>query len=273
MANEIHVKLGEQTQRLPAGTTLFQLRARHKPDADIVVFNGAPVEDDRPLADGDAVVLIQRGEIPPAETLEALMAARHSPGVHATLKRATVGIAGLGGLGSAVAVALARSGVGTLVLADFDVVEPSNLNRQQYLVKQIGMKKTDALRDNLLGVNPYIQIEIHCVRLEPHNIPNIFPHVEVLIEAFDSAEGKAMLAESFATAFPSIPLILASGVAGHLPGNTIRTRKIGRNMFLVGDGEAEAKPGTGLMAPRVGIAAHQQANAAIRILLNEDPVD
>jgi len=124
-----------------ASKTLFELRDAVKPAADVVILNGAAMSADAPLKEGDEVCLIKRGEAPSVDELEALMASRHTPGVHAKVKAATVGIAGLGGLGSAIAVALARVGVGKLIVADFDVVEPSNLNRQQYFVDQIGMLK------------------------------------------------------------------------------------------------------------------------------------
>ncbi|MBI2435246.1 MAG: sulfur carrier protein ThiS adenylyltransferase ThiF, partial [Candidatus Hydrogenedentes bacterium] len=221
---------------------------------------------------GDEVVLIRRGEVPGRDELEALMAARHTPGVHAILQRATVGIAGVGGLGTAVAVALARSGVGRLILADFDVVEPSNLNRQQFFVDQLGLPKAEAMAANLARINPYVYVDTHQVRLTPENIPALFGRVDVMVEAFDAADQKAMLVETFCKARPKIPLVAATGLAGHMPSNTIRTQKLGCNLYIVGDQTTAAQPGTGLMAPRVGVAAHHQANAVLRLLLGEDPV-
>jgi len=266
------VYVNERATETPEGTTLFALRDATKPDADVIVLNGAPGAADTPLADGDAVVFIRRGETPSFEDLEALMAARHTPGVHDVVRNSSVGIAGLGGLGSAIAVALARIGVGRLVLADFDVVEPSNLNRQQYFVDQIGSLKTDALRANLRRIHPYVDVSTHAVRLAPENVPTIFADVDVVVEAFDKPDAKAMLMETCATALPDTPLVMASGLAGHAPSNTILTRAFGRKVTLVGDLVEAAGPGNGLMAPRVGVAAHHQANAVLRILLGEDPV-
>ncbi len=271
MSDEMEIMLCEQAVRVPAHCTLYALRQQYKPDADVMVVNGYPINEDRALSPGDAVVLIRRGEMPGEAELEALMAARHTPGIHAVLKKAAVGIAGLGGLGSAVAVALARIGVGRLVLADFDVVEPSNLNRQQYFVDQIGMLKTEACAVNLRRINPYVRIETHCVRLTAENVPQIFGDVDVVVEAFDTAEVKAMIAESYGRAFPDRPIVLASGLAGHLPANTVITRRMGKAMVVVGDLNTAAAPGTGLMAPRVGVAAHHQANAVLRLLLGDDP--
>ena len=271
MDHPITIKLSEQVIHVPRGMTLFDLREEHKPGADVLILNGAPAADNVLLNEGDAVVLIRRGEIPAKHELEALMASRHTPGVHEKLKVATVGIAGAGGLGSAVAVALARSGVGKLILADFDVVEPSNLNRQQFFVDQIGQPKVEALTANLRRINPYVNVEPHLVKVTPENIAELFGRVDVMVEAFDRADQKAMLAESYGMLYPEKPIVLATGLAGHMPSNTIRTQKMGRSMVIVGDLVTAAQPGTGLMAPRVGVAAHHQANAVLRLLLGEDP--
>ncbi|MEN7973493.1 MAG: sulfur carrier protein ThiS adenylyltransferase ThiF [Verrucomicrobiota bacterium] len=260
------IHLNEREIEIDAGATLLWLRDRERPAADVLVYNGAAVSEDVVLNEGDSVNLIQRGEVPPAEELEALMAARHTPGVHGKIKGATVGIAGLGGLGSAVAVALARIGVGRLVLADFDVVEPSNLNRQQYFIDQIGMAKAEALEANLRRINPYVQYEAHCARVTPENIEELFGEADVMVEAFDRADQKAMLLQSFNSA----PIVAASGMAGYGSGETIGVRKMGDRIYIVGDLETGAEPGCGLMAPRVGIAAHMQANVVLRLLLGEE---
>ncbi len=261
----MNIKLNERPFETGA-KTLFALRDRVKPEADIVILNGAAMNVDAPLKEGDEVNLITRGEKPSADELEALMASRHTPGVHAKLKAATVGIAGLGGLGSAIAVALARVGVGKLIVADFDVVEPSNLNRQQYFVDQIGMHKTDALVSNLRKINSYVQVEAHTVKLTPENLFPMFGKVDVMIEAFDRADQKAMLLQAFTAQKPDVPFIGASGMAGFGLEETIGIKKMGRNIYIVGDLETGACPGCGLMAPRVGIAAHMQANLALRLI-------
>lgn len=264
--------VNENPVEADAGAGLEQLRQRFKPAADLLIVNGFPVKEDYPLSDGDRVVLIQRGEVPDEAELEALLTARHTPGVHARVKRARVGIAGVGGLGSAVAVALTRLGIGELVVVDFDVVEPSNLNRQQYFVDQLGLPKVTALCDNLRRINPYVRVVPQLVRLTRENIPQLFVGVDVLVEAFDAADQKALLVESFRGAFPNKPLVAASGMAGFATANTIVTRRAGSNFYLVGDRVSAARPGSGLMAPRVGIAAHHQANCVLRLLLGEDPL-
>jgi sulfur carrier protein ThiS adenylyltransferase len=263
----LNIQLNERLMQAEEGATLFSLRDRVKFDADVVILNGAALSEDAALKEGDEVSLITRGEIPSAGELEALMASRHTPGVHAKVKAATVGIAGLGGLGSAIAVALARVGVGRLIIADFDVVEPSNLNRQQYFVDQLGMLKTDALISNLRRINPYVQVEAHAVKLTPDNLLPMFGTVNVMIEAFDRADQKAMLLQAFTAQKPDVPFIGASGMAGFGPEETIGVKKMGRNIYIVGDLETGARPGCGLMAPRVGIAAHMQANLALRLII------
>lgn len=266
----MQVFVNEIPMRVRDGCMVYELRDVHKPDADVLIVNGFPVSEDRPLNDGDSVALVQRGEIPSAEELEALMVARHTPGVHERVKSATVGIAGAGGLGSNVALALARLGIGRLVVADFDVVEPSNLNRQQYFVDQIGMPKVEALVANLRRVNPYVVVEAHEVRVDPENVSDLFATVDVMVEAFDTPAAKAMLAERFRIECPGIPLVAASGLAGFGPSDRIVTRRLGSDLYVVGDVVSAARPGEGLMAPRVGVAAHHQANLVLRLLLGEE---
>jgi len=220
------------------------------------------------IESGDRIVLIRRGEIPPADELETCMVARHSPKVHAIMKRATVGIAGLGGLGSNVAIALARMGIGMLVLADFDVVEPSNLNRQQYSTEHLGMLKTEAMALILAGINPYLSVVTWKVVLDAKNIPTIFGQVDIVVECFDRAEAKAMIIEVVTRSLPDTYLIGASGVAGYGLSNAIQTVRLGEKTYMVGDLCSAAEPGRGLMAPRVGIAAYHQANLVVSLLVD-----
>jgi len=268
----VRLTVNEQHTETAEGETLGALRDRVKPGADVLVVNGFPAAPGVALRDGDSVTLIRRGEVPTTEELEALMCARHTPGVHERVRSATVGVAGLGGLGSAVAIALARIGVGRLVLADFDVVEPSNLNRQHYFVEQIGRPKAEALAETLARVNPAVTIEAHVVEIVPDNVAELFSQVDVMVEAFDAAERKAMLVSTFLSEVPDVPVVAASGLAGAGAANTVRTRRAGSLLWLIGDETDEARPGTGLMAPRVGVAAHHQANAVLRLLLGLDPV-
>ncbi len=266
----MRISINEKPVAVEDGLTLALLAQRHKPGADVVILNGFPAPLDTELRDGDAVFLIKRGEQPDEDELEYLLASRHTPGVHAKLKQAVVGIAGVGGLGSVVAVALARAGIGRLVIADFDVVEPSNLNRQQYFVDQIGQFKVDALADNLRRINPYVAVDAHRVLLGPDNIPDFFAPCPIVVEAFDRADMKAMLVDTVLSRMPGVKLVAASGLAGYGANNAIVTRKLSDRFYLVGDGVSEARPGNGLMAPRVGIAASHQANQVVRIILGEE---
>jgi sulfur carrier protein ThiS adenylyltransferase len=267
----MQIKVNEQDYAIEPNEEVGAVRDRIKADADLLIVNGFPATPETLLMDNDQVVLIKRGEVPDANDLDALLTARHTPGVHKVIKGATVGIAGVGGLGSAIAIALARTGIGHMIIADFDIVEPSNLNRQQYFIDQIGLPKVYALRDILARINPNVRVTACHLRLAATNIEEIFGHVQVLVEAFDRAEQKVMLIETFAARFPDRPIVTGSGMAGYGPANTVQTQQVANNLYLCGDGSTAAAPGTGLMAPRVGVAAHHQANAVLRLLLGENP--
>ncbi|KGG80063.1 thiamine biosynthesis protein ThiF [Caloranaerobacter azorensis H53214] len=264
--------LNERKFDIAEGTTAFQVRDIVKKDADIVVLNGFIIKEDMPLKENDRLTLIKRGEIPDKDELEALLIARHTPGVHEKVKKAYIGIAGLGGLGSNVAISLARIGIGRLLLVDFDVVEPSNLNRQQYFIKHIGMYKTCAMKDIIFQINPFVNVDIKNVYLDENNITEIFKEVDIIVEALDNPYSKATLVNTVLNKMPEKVVVAASGLAGYFSNNTIATRKIKDNFYLVGDGINEAKVGCGLMAPRVGIAANHQANTVLRIIMNERDV-
>jgi sulfur carrier protein ThiS adenylyltransferase len=191
---------------------------------------------------------------------------RRDPKVLDALRRSTVGIAGAGGLGSAVAVALARVGVGRLVIADFDRLEPSNLNRQQYFMDQVGQVKVEALKENLLRINPFSVYEVHEVRITRRNAAEIFRTVDVLVEAFDKAEAKEMLIEACLRRFPGRPIVAASGLAGYGGNSKIHTRKLG-NLYICGDEASQCPKGVSPMAPRVGVVAHLQANLVVELLI------
>jgi len=262
--------INEKWRKFPQGTTLAQLVKEFLPAADVLVVNGFPEGQGYVVKDRDRIVLIQKGRIPAAGELETLLVARHSPGVYERVRKAAVGIAGLGGLGSAVAISLARTGIGRLILADFDVVEPSNLNRQQYLIRHLGMAKTEALKELLAEINPYVEVTVFNLVLDPQNIPGVFRSADIIVECFDDATAKSMLLGTVREALPQAYLILASGLAGYGDSNTIRTRKMGERTYVVGDFKSAAGPDCGLMAPRVGIAAHHQANLVIRLLMSPE---
>ncbi|MEK7667554.1 MAG: sulfur carrier protein ThiS adenylyltransferase ThiF [Gemmatimonadota bacterium] len=193
--------------------------------------------------------------------------AKHDPRVLAALRRSTVGIAGAGGLGSNVAISLARAGVGRLIIADFDRVEPSNLNRQQYFTRQIGRRKVEALRENLRGVNPFSEYIVHAVRVTRRNAGRLFGEAEILVEAFDKAAAKQMLIDAWLSLHPDRPIVAASGLAGYGKNRKLHTRKIG-NLYVCGDEESQCPAGISPMAPRVAIVANLQANLVVELLVN-----
>lgn len=182
---------------------------------------------------------------------------------------ARVAICGLGGLGSNVAIALARSGVGALDLFDFDCVDISNLNRQQYEVAQLGMPKTLALPENLARIAPYCQVNATKMRISAEDVPGLFDDADVVCECFDNPEAKAMLVQGVLEAYPGKPLVAASGMAGLSTANTIRTRKVGRSLYICGDGESDVADGLGLISSRVLACAAHEAHMVLRLLARE----
>ena len=264
------VLVNEKEMYIEDKITAFKVKEDIKNDADIVILNGFPIKEDYSLNEGDKITLIKRGEIPKKEELEALMVSRHTPKVHEKVKKAKVAIAGLGGLGSTVALALGRIGVGYLKIIDFDVVEPSNLNRQQYFIKHIGMKKCHALKDILSEINPFINVEVVDVCINKDNIKELFDDMDIVIEAFDGAENKAIIVRDVLLQTEKTKVISASGMAGYYSNNLIVSKKVNSRLYMCGDFKNEAKVNEGLMAPRVGIAACHEANMALRLILGEE---
>lgn len=198
---------------------------------------------------------------------------RHTKEVQDKLLQGNVAIAGLGGLGSNIAVALARAGVGTLHLIDFDVVDISNLNRQQYRIRDIGRKKTEALAEIIRDINPFVQLKLDCVRVNADNVQELFREEDIVCEAFDQAKEKAMLVDAFFSGFKEEKILLSgSGMAGYHSSNVIKTRQLNKRFYLCGDGVNGLESGQSLMAPRVSICAGHEANMVIRLLLGEHEV-
>jgi len=181
------------------------------------------------------------------------------------LGRAKVGVAGLGGLGSNVLCHLLRAGVRRFVAADFDAVSASNLNRQFFFADQIGMKKTDALAENLRRIDPDAELDFRDLRLTAENTPGVFAGCDVVVEAFDKADAKTMLISALAES--GIPVVAASGLAGFGKSNDIRLRQVGKNLYLVGDLVSGISPELAPASPRVGIAAAMEANTVVALLL------
>lgn len=184
------------------------------------------------------------------------------------LESAVVGIAGAGGLGSNCAMHLVRAGVKKLVIADFDVVGESNLNRQFFFRDQLGRKKVDALAENLLRIEPDLSLDLRDVRLAPDNIDWTFSGCSVIVEAFDSADAKSMLLHALLPL--GKPIVSASGIAGWGRSLAIGQRRIGKNLILIGDTSSDVSNGLAPFSPRVGIAAAMEANAVVSLLLGEE---
>lgn len=197
----------------------------------------------------------------------AALCERHGREIQRKISSASVGIAGLGGLGSNIAVHLARLGIGRLVICDFDKVDIRNINRQSYNLKDIGVYKTTALKKQLLKIHPWIDCKTCNVRITPENVTLIFGDCDIICEAFDKPDQKAMLIESVVYDLPNIPLICGSGMAGYGSSNAIKTERRFKNVYICGDGKTGIENGAELMSPRVGICAAHQANMALRLIL------
>ena len=194
---------------------------------------------------------------------------RHGTTLHERFSSATVAICGLGGLGSNIAIALARAGIGKLLLIDFDRVDITNLHRQQYKANQIGCYKADALAENLSEIAPYTEIQAVTAKITEENFTDLLKDVDIVCEAFDKAESKAMLVNGVLEQLPDCYLVAASGMAGMGTPNTIRTRKITKRFYLCGDEESDVADTIGLVAPRVMLCAAHQAHTVLRILTSE----
>ena len=222
----------------------------------VVIKNGYQTSEDVELTDGDIVSFIKKGVMPDEKQLAELMRARHTPGVYDAVKDARVVIAGLGGLGSNI---------------DFDTVDASNLNRQQYYIRHLGMYKTDAMKELLGEINPFIEVTTDCVKITEENVLSLVEDADVVCEAFDNPAAKAMLTEAVLTRTDKV-LVAGSGMAGIDSSNTIKTKKVMNRFYMCGDGVTGAGDGIGLMAPRVTVCAAHEANMIIRIICGMENV-
>lgn len=207
--------------------------------------------------------------IPTKEEWYAALSERHGEKTQNIFESATVAVCGLGGLGSNIAFAIARAGVGKLILIDFDSVDITNLHRQQYKANQIGMNKTQALKENLFEIAPYVAIETHSVRISENNAEELLEEADIICEAFDDAESKAMLVNLVLERMPEKYLVAASGMAGFGSANTIQTRRISKQFYLCGDGASDVQSEGSLVATRVMLCAAHQAHTVLRILTEQ----
>ena len=197
------------------------------------------------------------------------MEQRHGKELQRKFSSATVAVCGLGGLGSNIANALARSGIGKLLLIDYDLVDITNLHRQQYKANQVGMFKTEALVENLKEMSPYTQIEAQNVRISKENAGSLLQNADIICEAVDDAESKAELVDTVLETMPNKYIVAASGMAGLGSANSIRTRRITSKFYLCGDEVSDVNDDIGLVSSRVMLCAAHQAHTVLRILAEQ----
>lgn len=212
---------------------------------------------------------LQAPPIPSREVMREALNIRHGEDLQNKISAARVAVCGLGGLGSNIAIALARAGVGHLHLIDFDRVDLTNLNRQQYAVGQLGQYKTDALRETLSLVSPYCDVTCDTIQVTEENLPDLLKTEDYICEAFDRAEAKAMLVSGVLEHFPEKYLVAGSGLAGLGSANTIQTRRVSQRFYLCGDGTSDSSVGLGLVASRVLVCAAHEANMILRLIAGE----
>ena len=215
------------------------------------------------------MVGLQAHPVPSREVMREALNIRHGEDLQNKISAARVAVCGLGGLGSNIAIALARAGVGHLHLIDFDRVDLTNLNRQQYAVGQLGQYKTDALREKLSLVSPYCDVTCDTIQVTKENLPDLLKTEDYICEAFDRAEAKAMLVSGVLEHFPEKYLVAASGLAGLGSANTIQTRRVSKRFYLCGDGTSDSSVGLGLVASRVLVCAAHEANMILRLIAGE----
>ncbi len=207
--------------------------------------------------------------LPTKEEFYEALVERHGRENQEKFSKATVAICGLGGLGSNIAICLARAGVGKLILIDYDKVDVTNLHRQQYKANQVGMLKTYAMMENLMEINPYLQAEAYSVILNENNLQDILKEADIVCEAFDDARYKAMLVNEVLEKFGEKYILSSSGMAGFGSANLITTKKLSGRFYLCGDGVSNVEDGIGLVASRVMVCAAQEAHMVLRILMGE----
>ncbi len=209
------------------------------------------------------------GSTPTETEFYQALADRHGKALQQRFRSARIAVCGLGGLGSNIAISLARAGIGNIHLIDFDKVDVTNLHRQQYAVKQLGLYKTDALANTLAAISPYTGLCTDTVRITEENLKELLAADDIICEAFDNPQAKAMLVNGVLEAFPDKYIVAGSGMAGIGPANSIQTRRITSRFYLCGDGSSDVSQVGSLFSSRVMLCAAHQAHAVLRILAGE----
>ena len=204
------------------------------------------------------------------EQLDQAFDARFPEEMQTKLRNARVAVAGLGGLGSNIAVMLARSGVGELLLVDFDTVDVTNLNRQMYLIPQLGKPKAEALPEILYQINPYLTYCSVCIKVTPDNVKELFSEYPIVCEAFDKPDQKAMLVRELLMQCPKTTVVSGNGMAGYADANEIRTCQVMKRLYVCGDQSTDVGNGIGLIAPRVAVCAAHEANKVLQLIMQTE---
>ena len=204
------------------------------------------------------------------EQLDQAFDARFPEKMRTKLRNARVAVAGLGGLGSNIAVMLARSGIGELLLVDFDTVDVTNLNRQMYLIPQLGKPKAEALPEILYQINPYLTYRSVCIKVTPDNVKELFSEYPIVCEAFDKPDQKAMLVRELLMQCPKTIVVSGNGMAGYADANEIRTCQVMKRLYVCGDQSTDVGNGIGLIAPRVAVCAAHEANKVLQLIMQTE---
>ena len=204
------------------------------------------------------------------EQLDQAFDARFPEEMRTKLRNARVAVAGLGGLGSNIAVMLARSGIGELLLVDFDTVDVTNLNRQMYLIPQLGKPKAEALPEILYQINPYLTYRSVCIKVTPDNVKELFSEYPIVCEAFDKPDQKAMLVRELLMQCPKTIVVSGNGMAGYADANEIRTCQEMKRLYVCGDQSTDVGNGIGLIAPRVAVCAAHEANKVLQLIMQTE---
>ena len=204
------------------------------------------------------------------EQLDQAFDARFPEEMRTKLRNARVAVAGLGGLVSNIAVMLARSGVGELLLVDFDTVDVTNLNRQMYLIPQLGKPKAEALPEILYQINPYLTYRSVCIKVTPDNVKELFSEYPIVCEAFDKPDQKAMLVRELLMQCPKTIVVSGNGMAGYADANEIRTCQVMKRLYVCGDQSTDVGNGIGLIAPRVAVCAAHEANKVLQLIMQTE---
>ena len=204
------------------------------------------------------------------EQMDQAFDARFPEEMQTKLRNARVAVAGLGGLGSNIAVMLARSGIGELLLVDFDTVDVTNLNRQMYLIPQLGKPKAEALPEILYQINPYLTYRSVCIKVTPDNVKELFSEYPIVCEAFDKPDQKAMLVRELLMQCPKTTVVSGNGMAGYADANEIRTCQVMKRLYVCGDQSTDVGNGIGLIAPRVAVCAAHEANKVLQLIMQTE---